>query len=330
VVVLAVHPRRVGQQGQEVVTAVRRGGQGAGVVGQARVLVGGSGQGPAVERGVLAEGHGRHVAEDGAVEAVEDAQPPGGAGGCLGDLADHGGADLPLGAHRLDALEVLRRDDGQHALLALGGHHLVVDHPGLAPRHGRHVDVHAHAAAGRRLAGGAHEARAAEVLDADHELGVEQLEARLDQPLLLVGVADLHARALGRLLGLVAPAEPGRGEHADPADAVATGGRAEQHGQVARSRGLPQHQAVGREDAHAQHVDQWVLAVAGVEGLAPDRRHAHRVAVAGDAGDDALDEPLLLGSVGSPKRRGSITAMGRAPMVKMSRRMPPTPVAAPW
>jgi hypothetical protein len=31
-----------------------------------------------------------------------------------------------------------------------------------------------------------------------------------------------------------------------------------------------------------------------------------------------------------PKRSESITAMGRAPMVKMSRRIPPTPVAAPW
>ena len=31
-----------------------------------------------------------------------------------------------------------------------------------------------------------------------------------------------------------------------------------------------------------------------------------------------------------PKRSESITAKGRAPMVKMSRRMPPTPVAAPW
>ncbi len=35
-------------------------------------------------------------------------------------------------------------------------------------------------------------------------------------------------------------------------------------------------------------------------------------------------------SVGSPKKSGSITAIGRAPIVKMSRRMPPTPVAAPW
>ena len=36
------------------------------------------------------------------------------------------------------------------------------------------------------------------------------------------------------------------------------------------------------------------------------------------------------GSSRGPKKRGSITARGRAPMVKMSRRIPPTPVAAPW
>ncbi len=33
---------------------------------------------------------------------------------------------------------------------------------------------------------------------------------------------------------------------------------------------------------------------------------------------------------GRPKRREFSDAMGRAPMVKTSRRMPPTPVAAPW
>ncbi len=32
----------------------------------------------------------------------------------------------------------------------------------------------------------------------------------------------------------------------------------------------------------------------------------------------------------SPKRRESMQAIGRAPMVKMSRRMPPTPVIDPW
>src|SRR6266571_427937 len=36
------------------------------------------------------------------------------------------------------------------------------------------------------------------------------------------------------------------------------------------------------------------------------------------------------GCCGSPKRSGSITAIGRAPIARMSRTMPPTPVAAPW
>ena len=44
----------------------------------------------------------------------------------------------------------------------------------------------------------------------------------------------------------------------------------------------------------AQHVDERVGRVAVVEGqFAADRRHAHRVAVARDARDDALDEPAL-------------------------------------
>ena len=35
-------------------------------------------------------------------------------------------------------------------------------------------------------------------------------------------------------------------------------------------------------------------------------------------------------SSGAPKRRPSSSAIGRAPIAMMSRRMPPTPVAAPW
>ena len=38
----------------------------------------------------------------------------------------------------------------------------------------------------------------------------------------------------------------------------------------------------------------------------------------------------MRGSAGSPNRSASRIAIGRAPIVKMSRRMPPTPVAAPW
>ena len=39
---------------------------------------------------------------------------------------------------------------------------------------------------------------------------------------------------------------------------------------------------------------------------------------------------LVFGWLGSPNRRAFRSAMGRAPMVKTSRMMPPTPVAAPW
>ena len=35
-------------------------------------------------------------------------------------------------------------------------------------------------------------------------------------------------------------------------------------------------------------------------------------------------------ALAGPNRNESMTATGRAPMVRMSRTMPPTPVAAPW
>jgi hypothetical protein len=63
--------------------------------------------------------------------------------------------------------------------------------------------------------------------------------------------------------------------------------------------------------------------------LAADRRHAEGIAVAADAGDDAGHEMRVFGWSGAPKRSAFIAAIGRAPMVKTSRRMPPTPVAAP-
>ena len=38
----------------------------------------------------------------------------------------------------------------------------------------------------------------------------------------------------------------------------------------------------------------------------------------------------MRGSASDPNRSEFSEAMGRAPIVKMSRRIPPTPVAAPW
>ena len=39
---------------------------------------------------------------------------------------------------------------------------------------------------------------------------------------------------------------------------------------------------------------------------------------------------FVIGLSGEPKRSAFRLAIGRAPMVNTSRRMPPTPVAAPW
>ncbi len=215
--------------------------------------------------------------------------------GGLGDPADHRRAHLPAPADLLDLRQRVGGDDGEHPLLALGGHHLVGRHVRFAQRHRGHVDVHADATPCRGLARRADETRSTEVLDADDQLGVEQLEAGFDQALLLVGVAHLHARALGRLgLRLGVASEAGRREHADPADPVATRGRTEQHREVAGTAGPPEHQPVDRQHPGAQDVDQGILRIARVEGeLAADGRHPDRVAVAGDAGHHALDQPAL-------------------------------------
>ena len=125
---------------------------------------------------------------------------------------------------------------------------------GFAAGHDVDVDVHAHAAACRGLRGGTREPRAAEVLDPHHQTPVEQLEAGLDEPLLLEGVAHLHAGALRRVGVRVSPLAPegGRGQHAHPADPVAPGGRAQEHGQVALARGRPStRRSVGMTPRHS-------------------------------------------------------------------------------
>ena len=66
----------------------------------------------------------------------------------VGDPPDDGGPHLPPPRRgRATSSRSLGLDDGQHPLLALGGHHLEGLHARFAPGHGRDVDVHAHAAA---------------------------------------------------------------------------------------------------------------------------------------------------------------------------------------
>ena len=194
-------------------------------------------------------------------------------------------------------------DDGEHPLLRLRRHHLEGRHARLPLRHLGHVHVEAAAGLRRRLRRGAGDAGGAEVLHADGEVAVEQLEAGLDQALLLERVADLDAGPLGGVVGLLA--EAGRRQHRRPADAVAPGRRAQQHGQVADARGAGEHEPLGGQRAEAEHVDERVVGVGLVEDeLAADGRHADGVAVAGDARHDALGDPAAAGVVeGSEPQR---------------------------
>ena len=111
--------------------------------------------------------------------SLEDAQPA-----RSGDGPDDRGTDLPAVTDGEHLVEILGADDGEHPLLRLARHHLERLHARLAPRHLGDVDVHARAALGRGLARGARESGAAEVLHAHGQAGVEQRQARLDQPLL--------------------------------------------------------------------------------------------------------------------------------------------------
>ena len=287
VVVLAPDPRGVEGRGQQVGSAVAR------RFGSARRELPRCGrwcQRPVVAGGVLVQRSGGDVGQHLAVEAVEDAQAP----AVPVDGADDTGAHLPTPADGEHLVEGLGLDDGQHPFLALARHHLERLHARLPLGHGVEVHVHPHTATAGRLAGGTGQPGGAEVLDAHHQPGVEERQARLDQALLLEGVAHLDARALGLLLGTLA--EPGRGKDAGPPDAVTTGGVAEQHGHVPHPRRPPQHQAVDGQDAQAQHVDQRVVGVGLVaHHLTADGGHPDGVAVARHPADDPLEHPAAPG-----------------------------------
>ena len=130
-----------------------------------------------------------------------------------------------------------------------------------------------------------------------------------------------------------APASPSSAEASTDAPPIPSRpvARAEQHERVAGAGGRAAHQPLALAQAERHRVDQAVLLVRPLEvDLAADRRHADRVAVVADARDGAVEQVAraCAGSGpparrGSPKRSESSTAIGRAPIAKMSRRMPP-------
>ena len=314
-VVLAVHPRRIGdvrraEQREQLAADVGAGGEpraevGGGITSEPCFVVGRAGEGTVID-GTVAEAADRDVGDRGAVrgdlrglvadrrrrvraghaDGVEEAVVHPEASG-VGDAPDDRRADLPAVAQREHLVEVVGCHDRQHPLLALGREHLHRVHARLPMGRTGDVDVHAGAGLGRGLGRRARDAGGSEVLHPDREPRVEQREARLDELLLLERIPDLD----GRSLGLAALLEAGRREDARAADAVAPGRRAEQHREVADALGAREHEPVDGERAEAEDVDERVVAVALVEDeLAADGGHADRVAVAADPAHDALEE----------------------------------------
>ena len=201
-------------------------------------------------------------------------------------FADHGEVEAPFAEDRFGFLFLLRLEHHEHALLAFREHHLVGAHAGFAARHFVEIERDAEIALGAHLDGGAGQPGRAHVLDGDDAALGHDLEAGFEQKLFRERIADLHGRALFLGVG----AELGR-RHAGAVDAVAAGFRAEiddRHADAGRRR-VENLVGVGEADRHG--VDQAIAVIAAMKAhLAADRRHAERIAVAADAGDDAADQ----------------------------------------
>ena len=238
---------------------------------------------PIVERRLIAEFLDRQVDLGLAAVLDDEAQR-------IGGLADDREVEPPFHEDGLGFRPLLRMQHHEHALLALGEHHLVGGHAAFAAGHGIEIELDAEIALGAHLDRRRGEAGRTHVLDRDDGTGLHQLEAGLQQELFGKGIADLNGGALLFGIGL----EAGRG-HSRAMDAIAPRLRAEIDDRVPDPRRFCVKNLVGAGEADGHGIDEDIAVVARVElGRAPDRRHAERIAVAPDAGHDAGDEMLRL------------------------------------
>ena len=247
-----------------------------------------------------------------------------------GDGADLHGFQAPLAEDLEDLFFAALGGHQQHALLAFGEHDLIRRHAGFALGNAVELDFDAHAAAAAHLAGGAGETRGAHVLNAHDGAGLHGFQAGFEQQLLHEGIAHLHVGAF--LLGLFGKFRDWpwmrRGCHRARC-ARRRRLRGCRRPRLWRRRCLPCGRRRGRRRSPADC--RRSRARRGTRRRRWARRSSCRNARCRrprrpKCGDSA---PRSAESSGRPKRSESNTAMGRAPMVKMSRRMPPTPVAAP-
>ena len=213
------------------------------------------------------------------------------------------------------------------------------------------IDLDPRPAAAGCFAGGTSQTRRAHVLNAGHGVARQKFQTRLEQQFFLERIADLDRRTIfARLFGQFARSKRGAGQTVAPGfGADIKNGIADAAGRAARELFVSKH-------AETKNIYERIAFETFVEiNFAADGRNPDAIAVMRNAGDDAGEKPAIGGDAGcsilmldicrappiriricirifviGPKRSELRQNSGRAPMVKMSRMIPPTPVAAPW
>src|SRR5215467_12665021 len=250
------------------------------------------GKWPLIDRRFVTQFLDRQIGDDAAAVAHHEAL----AGS---SLADDGEIESPLAEDCLGFCFLFRLEHHEHALLALGQHHLIGAHAGFTARHFVEIKHHAKIALGAHLHRRTGQPSRTHILNGDDAALGHYFEAGFKQQLFREWIADLHGGPL--LLGICA--EFSR-RHSRTVNAVAAGFGAEINDRHADARRLGVEDLVALGEAHRHRVDEAIAVIASVEAdFAADRRHAEGVAVTADSGDHAGNERARLGMFGIAERQ---------------------------
>ena len=208
-------------------------------------------------------------------------------------LADDGEVETPFDEDGFRLVLLGRLENHEHALLAFRQHHLVGAHVLFAHRHLVEIEFDSEIAFGAHFDRRAGQPRGTHVLDGDDGAGLHEFEAGFEQAFFGERVADLN----GGTLFLDRVVELGR-RHGSAADAVTAGLGAEIDDGQADALGFGEEDRVGLCETCGKGVDEAVAVITGVEfHFAADGRHAERIAVTADTGNDTGHEMAGLGMV---------------------------------
>ena len=224
-----------------------------------------------------------------------DGQPAG-----VVDLTDHDCFDIPLAAVGHEVIDLVRSDDGTHALLRLAHQDLFRAQCRIAQQYSIQPHVHATVTVGGEFAGGARDTGTTEVLNPLDQSGMQHFEGGLDQEFLHERIAHLHAGALGWAFVV----EGFRGQNRYAPDAIAAGAGAVEHHQIAHALRARQVNVLVSHGANTQGVHQWVARVGLVEDDFPsDVGQTEAVSVATHARDDPGEDSFRIRRIGGSEAK---------------------------